>query len=206
MVSKTRDRLIEVAKQLFTYKGVENTTMNDIAAASEKGRRTIYTYFKNKREIYNAVVEQQGKHLAERLQTIVDNDSRCASEKLRMFLLELFETLIQSTPKPEGYRRLLSRDHKRVAKIYKVALETERALLLEVLKQGMESGEFDPRQAMRLPAVMEFAVGSSFEMHSDPNSAETQERIKQRIEDLTEFVVRGVISANPMNQSNDKEQ
>lgn len=36
MVSKTRDKLIEVARQLFTKKGVENTTMNDIAAASEK--------------------------------------------------------------------------------------------------------------------------------------------------------------------------
>ena len=61
MVSKTRERLIEVARQLFLKKGVENTTMNDIATASEKGRRTIYTYFKNKREIFNAVIEQQSE-------------------------------------------------------------------------------------------------------------------------------------------------
>lgn len=46
MVTKTRDKLIEVARQLFAHKGIENTTMNDIASASEKGRRTIYTYFK----------------------------------------------------------------------------------------------------------------------------------------------------------------
>ena len=45
MVLKTRERLIEVARQLFTNKGIENTTMNDIANASDKGRRTIYTYF-----------------------------------------------------------------------------------------------------------------------------------------------------------------
>jgi AcrR family transcriptional regulator len=57
MVLKTRDKLIEVARQLFATKGEENTTMNDIAVASEKGRRTIYTYFKNKREILNAVVK-----------------------------------------------------------------------------------------------------------------------------------------------------
>ena len=49
MVNKTRDKLIEVARQLFVHKGIENTTMNDIANASDKGRRTIYTYFKNKR-------------------------------------------------------------------------------------------------------------------------------------------------------------
>ena len=47
MVVKTRDKLIEVARQLFANKGVENTTMDDIANASAKGRRTIYTYFKN---------------------------------------------------------------------------------------------------------------------------------------------------------------
>ena len=33
MVIKTRDKLIEVARQLFANKGVENTTMNDIANA-----------------------------------------------------------------------------------------------------------------------------------------------------------------------------
>ena len=54
MASKTRERLLEVAHQLFASNGVERTTMNDIATASDKGRRTIYTYFKNKREIYEA--------------------------------------------------------------------------------------------------------------------------------------------------------
>ena len=51
MVLKTREKLIDVARQLFVHKGVENTTMNDIAAASDKGRRTIYTYFKNKLDV-----------------------------------------------------------------------------------------------------------------------------------------------------------
>ena len=59
MVTKTRDKLIEVARQLFVHKGIENTTMNDIANASDKGRRTIYTYFKNKKEIYNASYFQE---------------------------------------------------------------------------------------------------------------------------------------------------
>ena len=51
-VSKTRDMLVDVARQLFARMGVDNTTMNDIAQASKKGRRTLYTYFKSKNEIY----------------------------------------------------------------------------------------------------------------------------------------------------------
>ena len=56
-VSKTKAKLVDVARQLFAKMGVENTTMNDIALASKKGRRTLYTYFKSKDEIYLAVVE-----------------------------------------------------------------------------------------------------------------------------------------------------
>ena len=66
MVSKTRDRLIEVARQLFARKGVENTTMLDIAAASDRGRRTLYTYFRNKREIHQAVIEREGEQAVAR--------------------------------------------------------------------------------------------------------------------------------------------
>ena len=40
-VSKTRDMLVDVARQLFARMGVDNTTMNDIAQASRKGRRTL---------------------------------------------------------------------------------------------------------------------------------------------------------------------
>ena len=83
--SKTRDMLVDVARQLFARMGVDNTTMNDIAQASKKGRRTLYTYFKSKNEIYLAVVESElnqlhqmlidvaGKHLPadEKLTTLI---------------------------------------------------------------------------------------------------------------------------------------
>ena len=79
MAIKTREKLIEVARQLFARKGIENTTMNDIANASEKGRRTIYTYFKNKREIYNAVVEKESEQLVTRLREVLATDLKPVS-------------------------------------------------------------------------------------------------------------------------------
>lgn len=35
-ISKTRQKLVDVARQLFARNGVANTTMNDIAVASGK--------------------------------------------------------------------------------------------------------------------------------------------------------------------------
>ena len=64
-VSKTRAKLVDVARQLFAKKGVDDTTMNDIAVASKKGRRTLYTYFKSKEDIYMAVVESELEMLSD---------------------------------------------------------------------------------------------------------------------------------------------
>ena len=58
-ISKTRAKLVEVARELFARKGIESTTMNDIAQASGKGRRTLYTYFRSKEEVFYAVIESE---------------------------------------------------------------------------------------------------------------------------------------------------
>ncbi|NLA63787.1 MAG: helix-turn-helix transcriptional regulator, partial [Bacteroidales bacterium] len=39
----TKQLFMEKARQLFAKSGFENTTMNDIAEASQRGRRTLYT-------------------------------------------------------------------------------------------------------------------------------------------------------------------
>ena len=66
-ISKTRNRLVECARELFARQGFEATTMNDIATASNKGRRTLYTYFKNKEELYEAVIASELEILSEKL-------------------------------------------------------------------------------------------------------------------------------------------
>jgi AcrR family transcriptional regulator len=62
--------LIEVARQLFAENGKKDVTMNDIAEASKKGRRTLYTYFNNKEEIYRAVIDKELDTIIERLNVI----------------------------------------------------------------------------------------------------------------------------------------
>jgi AcrR family transcriptional regulator len=48
--------IIEAAERLFLSKGYYDTTMDDIAKASELGKGTLYLYFRNKEEVYSAIV------------------------------------------------------------------------------------------------------------------------------------------------------
>ena len=74
-VSKTRAKLVDVARQLFAKNGVDDTTMNDIAVASKKGRRTLYTYFKSKEDIYMAVVESELEMLSGAMEKVAEQEN-----------------------------------------------------------------------------------------------------------------------------------
>jgi AcrR family transcriptional regulator len=153
MVTKTRDKLIEVARQLFVHKGIENTTMNDIANASDKGRRTIYTYFKNKKEIYNAVIEKESEQLVSKLREIADL-SLSPKDKLRRFLEVRFDIIRENDSQNDQLMRFFVRDMKRIEKIRRIASEKEREILKLIIQEGVECGQFDQQQCGNLDVVL----------------------------------------------------
>jgi len=55
--------------------------MNDIAEASKRGRRTLYTYFSNKNDIYKAVIESELDVLYAKLEEVIRRNLP-ADEKL----------------------------------------------------------------------------------------------------------------------------
>lgn len=141
MVMKTRDKFIEVARQLFARKGVENTTMNDIASASDKGRRTIYTYFKSKREIFNAVIESETDQLLNRLRHIVALPVS-PEEKLMEYVECRFETMKEIVSRNGSLRAGFFRDVRKVDRARKIITKKETAMLRDILQEGVEKGCF----------------------------------------------------------------
>ena len=69
----TRDMIIGVAAGLFATVGLRRTTMETIAATAGRGRRTIYMYFSNKAEIYDAVVDREIRLITAPLRELVSS-------------------------------------------------------------------------------------------------------------------------------------
>jgi len=55
---RRRVEILATARTIFFDKGFRNTTIDDIAKASELARGTIYLYFQTKEEIYATVLEE----------------------------------------------------------------------------------------------------------------------------------------------------
>lgn len=157
MVLKTRDKFIEVARQLFARKGVENTTMNDIASASDKGRRTIYTYFKSKRDIFNAVIESETDQLLNRLRHIVARQSS-PEEKLMEYVECRFETMKEIVSRNGSLRAGFFRDVRKVDRARKIITRKETAMLRDILQEGVEQGVFDIPNLNHMSVIVTQAI------------------------------------------------
>lgn len=149
MALKTREKLIEVARQLFIRKGVENTTISDIANASDKGRRTIYTYFKNKKEIFSAVIEGESDKMVSRLRDICVSDM-VPADKLGAFITAKLSQTKSSSSSSYSLKSLMKLDFRKSGQIHKKVLEKEERLLFEILDEGVECGAFDPEKCSLL--------------------------------------------------------
>lgn len=51
-----RNEIIDAAEEVFFTKGFNNATMDDIARKAEYTKRTIYTYFDSKEQLYQAII------------------------------------------------------------------------------------------------------------------------------------------------------
>lgn len=141
-VLKTRAKLVDVARQLFAKKGVEATTMNDIAVASKKGRRTLYTYFKSKDQIYMAVVESELKMLSDTMDKVAKKPT-VPDEKILELITTHLDIIKMAVYRNGTLRADFFRDIWRVEAMRKYFDNNEIKIFREVLREGKEQGLFD---------------------------------------------------------------
>jgi AcrR family transcriptional regulator len=141
-MAKTRDKLVDVARQLFAKTGVEDTTMNDIAVASKKGRRTLYTYFKSKTEIYHAVIQSELGIIYRSLETVVNKEVP-TDEKLLEFIRTRLELVKDIVFRNGTLRANFFRDIWRVENVRKNFDIKEISYIQTILNEGVENGTFE---------------------------------------------------------------
>ncbi|WP_373833495.1 TetR/AcrR family transcriptional regulator [Bacteroides heparinolyticus] len=156
-VSKTKAKLVDVARQLFAKMGVENTTMNDIALPSKKGRRTLYTYFKSKEDIYMAVVETELDILSDMMKRVAEKDIS-PDEKMMEMIYTRLDAVKEVVFRNGTLRANFFRDIWRVEKVRKRFDAKEIQLFEDVLREGVEKGVFQIDDIEMTAAIVHYSV------------------------------------------------
>lgn len=156
-VSKTRLKLVEVARILFAKKGLENTTMNDIAVASKKGRRTLYTYFKNKEELYYAVIETELERLTQKMSEVAAQNMP-PEEKLLELVFAHLNLIKEAVLRNGNLRAEFFRDIWMVEKVRKNFDQAEIDLIQKVLTEGIRQQIFEIQNLTLVSDIIHYCI------------------------------------------------
>ncbi|MBU1938048.1 TetR/AcrR family transcriptional regulator, partial [bacterium] len=79
--------ILMAAKTLFVQKGYHNTTLEEVAQLAEFGKGTIYNYFRNKEDLFYAILEHYTAEVLEITKRALQDTKGALKEKLRAFAL-----------------------------------------------------------------------------------------------------------------------
>lgn len=147
-----RDGILDAAARLFSEKGFEATSINDLARAVGLSKATVYHYFSDKNEIYIDVILRTLTALCEHVEGAVAAE-KSATRKFRRYAeshAQFFEANLEAyTAATVGFGGMRQPLQRRQA----VALrDRHEGNLRRILEEGVRSGEFrdiDVRLAAR---------------------------------------------------------
>ena len=186
--SKTRKKLIDVSRELFALRGKKNITMNDIAEASKKGRRTLYTYFKNKDEVYKAVIENELNlviiALEENAKKAID-----AFEKLRNHSIIHLDLIKQSVTRNGTLRADFFKDIYEVERSRRKMDVIELKIIRNILDEGLATGKFKTMDTEIASSIIMYSLKGLEIPYIRQNLTSEFEKNKHEI---VEFVFNGI--------------
>ena len=138
----TRAKLIETALHLFAEKGVDNTSIKDIARAAGVAQGLLYHYFAGKDDLLWGVLEADTfmPHLQQALSA---EDTRPAEDVLRSVALQ-FNAFLHAR---QSRMRLIMGElqtNPRIRELWEDSIGHESALLADFLRARVSAGELRP--------------------------------------------------------------
>ncbi|MGQ9848136.1 MAG: TetR/AcrR family transcriptional regulator [Bacteroidales bacterium] len=137
-----REQIINSASVIFGRYGYKKTTMDEIGMAFGKGKTAIYYYFKNKEDVFKAVVEREAAQLEKSLFEAV-TDKATPEEKLKSYFYARMRTMLNLSNFYDAMKNEVLDHLPFINKIRKDVDQKEMALVKTILEEGVNRGHFE---------------------------------------------------------------
>lgn len=141
-----KKEILDAARKIFSNKGFNSATMEEIASKAELSPGTLYLYFKNKEELHTSLSIEILKYLTDELQKVVIEDISVEAkiDRFREVFIHIYEydpnILINLFHLQSGETlKNLSDDILEQIKTYS---GIAHSAIIDVVKEGIEQGIF----------------------------------------------------------------
>jgi AcrR family transcriptional regulator len=151
-----QEKILDTAAALFATRPFHEVLLSDVAAAAGVGKGTIYTYFKNKEELYRSVLYRGFTEVLKSLQERLKKEALQPRESLRVLVQEYVDYAYRN-PHMFELMRIVSVQTSERAKWVEKRRELSD-LIESIIRRGIELGQFDDPHpeltALFIPGVL----------------------------------------------------
>jgi AcrR family transcriptional regulator len=137
----TRHAILSVARLVYAHQGPTNTTMEDVAKASGLGRRTIYTYFKSREELYHEVIKNEVDLIIQSFTDVIGLKIS-PEKKISKFMLAHMKAIKNLIRKDRLLRMEFLNRSEKIEHFRQVIDVHEKACLSLIFQEGTQAGLF----------------------------------------------------------------
>ncbi len=186
----TRCSILDAAGELFARYGYKKTTMEDIALTLHKGKSSLYYYFKNKEEIFQAVIESETEILLTRLYEIVNSDLS-SQNKFRKYVVVRMETVNKLKNYQNVLKDEMSFGYNLVEPLKKKVNKSEEKYLKTILNEGVKSGIFQIKDTQ----LAAFGIATALKGLELPlfNNETNLDDFNEQLENILTILFYGII-------------
>ncbi|MFA6928783.1 MAG: TetR/AcrR family transcriptional regulator [Lentisphaeria bacterium] len=138
--------ILQKSLTLFADYGYPGVTYKQLAERCGLARTALYKYFPGKREIFDSAINQTVTELAEKFRaTLNEHPKLSASQKLELVMIQVIELLFQHGKLLQAITEYLiaqRRQGEKVARKVRRHTMAMRRTIVQLLREGMENGEF----------------------------------------------------------------
>ncbi len=183
-----RSEILTRAQGLFQQFGMERTTMDEIASACGKAKSTLYHYFKDKEQVFNAVVNMGLVRLRQQVKDRVEEQHQKIGDKVRTYFLEFNKEVANEIILSQIIKRNF-RSKPIAQKYFLYLLEYEKAYLVRIIEDGYNSDEYRKVNRQDIPVTAELLLVAFFSV-IDYSVGKDSLMDKEKLQQTIDLVVR----------------
>jgi TetR/AcrR family transcriptional regulator, repressor for uid operon len=119
-----KNKIIESAISTFSKYGYDKSRMDDIAKTAKLSKGTIYLYFKNKEELFNAISERNTNELKNQLSKLFQNNDNDLITRIQNFYgdfndqgCKMFFEIIAESSRNKNLKQILYQERRKILDI-----------------------------------------------------------------------------------------